>query len=57
MLHLAAEGNRNARIGERLGISPRTVEIHRANRMRKLGLRTQGELLRDALRRGLLPMD
>jgi two-component system response regulator NreC len=57
VLHLAAEGRTNADIGGRLGISPRTVEIHRTNMMRKLGLHTEHDLIRYALRRGILPPD
>jgi DNA-binding NarL/FixJ family response regulator len=55
VLQLAAEGHTNAEIGKRLFISPRTVEVHRANMMQKLGLRNQTELIRYALRRGILP--
>jgi DNA-binding NarL/FixJ family response regulator len=54
VLHLAAEGHSNAEIGVRLFISSRTVEIHRAKAMHKLGLRNYGELVRYALRRGLI---
>lgn len=57
ILHLAAEGHTNAQISERFSISPRTVEVHRANLMHKLGLRSQTDLIRYALRRGILPMD
>lgn len=57
VFHLAAEGHNNAEIGRQLSISPRTVETHRANMMRKLGLRSQTELIRYALRRGVLPPD
>jgi two-component system response regulator NreC len=57
VLHLAAEGRTNADIASRLSISPRTVEIHRMNMMRKLGLHTEHELIRYALRRGILPPD
>ncbi len=57
VLHLAAEGRTNADIALRLGISPRTVEIHRTNMMRKLGLHSEHELIRYALRRGILPPD
>lgn len=39
VLHLAAQGYTNAEIASRLYISRRTVEIHRSNMMRKLGLR------------------
>jgi len=55
VLHLAAEGHTNAEIAERLSISPRTVETHRANMMRKLGLRTSTDLIRYAMQRGILP--
>jgi DNA-binding NarL/FixJ family response regulator len=57
VLQLGAEGNTNAEIAGRLFISPRTVETHRANVMHKLGLRSQTELVRYALRRGILPME
>src|SRR4051812_5859274 len=49
---LAAEGLNNNEIAVQLSISPRTAETHRANIMRKLGLRTQTELVRYAIRRG-----
>lgn len=54
-LQLAAEGHSNAEIAARLSISPRTAEMHRANAMRKLGLKTPADLVRYALRRGMLP--
>jgi DNA-binding NarL/FixJ family response regulator len=54
-LQLAAEGHTNAAIAARLSISRRTAEMHRASAMRKLGLRTQADLVRYALRRGMLP--
>lgn len=57
VLQLAAEGLSNAQIAARLHISPRTVETHRANVMRKLGLRGQTELVLYAVRRGLLSLD
>jgi two-component system response regulator NreC len=57
VLHLAAEGHTNADIAVRLSISPRTVEIHRTNMMRKLGLHSEHDLIRYALRRGILPPD
>jgi len=57
VLHLAAEGHTNADIAARLSISPRTVEIHRTNMMRKLGLHSEHDLIRYALRRGILPPD
>jgi len=57
VLHLAAEGCSNSEIGARLSISPRTVEIHRRHLMRKLGLQSQTELVRYAVRRGIIPLE
>ncbi len=57
VLHLAAEGYTNAEIADQLSISPRTAETHRANLMHKLGLHTHTDLIRYALRRGILPME
>ena len=54
VLHLAAEGHSNAEIGERLKISPRTVETHRAKATHKLGLRGQTDLVLYAVKRGLI---
>jgi DNA-binding NarL/FixJ family response regulator len=54
VLQLAAQGLSNAEVGERLSISPRTAETHRANLLRKLGLQTQTELVRFAVGRGLI---
>ena len=57
VLSLVAEGYTNAEIAARLEISSRTVETHRANMMRKLGLRTLAEVIRYALRRGISSSD
>ncbi len=57
ILQLAAEGCTNAEIATRLSISPRTAETHRANLMRKLGLHSHTDLIRYALRRGILAID
>jgi DNA-binding NarL/FixJ family response regulator len=54
VLHLAAEGLSNPAMGERLGISPRTAQTHRAHVMEKLGLRTRRDLIVYAVNRGLL---
>lgn len=56
VLLLAAEGKTNAEIAERLFISTRTVESHRANLTRKLGLRTHTDLVLFAVRRGLISL-
>jgi len=50
VLQMAAEGLTSSHIGNVLSISPRTVEMHRANLMRKLGLRSQADLVRFAIR-------
>jgi two-component system response regulator NreC len=57
VLHLAAEGKTSVEIAGRLGISARTAETHRSNLMHKLDLHTQAELIRFALRRGLITID
>jgi DNA-binding CsgD family transcriptional regulator len=54
---LFATVHTNPEIAVRLYISARTVETHRGNLMRKLGLRTQTDLVRYALRRGILPLE
>lgn len=57
VLHLAAEGHTNAEVATRLGISARTAETHRSNLMHKLNLHTQADLIRYALRRGIVQME
>ncbi|HYE30093.1 MAG TPA: response regulator transcription factor [Methylomirabilota bacterium] len=54
VLQLAAQGQSSSEIGKHLFISRRTAETHRANLMRKLGLRSQTDLVRFAIRRGVL---
>jgi two-component system, NarL family, response regulator NreC len=51
---LAAEGHSNPEIGGILSISSRTVETHRSNVMRKLSLKTHTDLIRFAMRRGII---
>jgi DNA-binding CsgD family transcriptional regulator len=55
VLQLTVEGHSSIEIADRLFISSRTVESHRANLMRKLGVRNQKALIRYAVERGLLP--
>ncbi|MDX2041912.1 MAG: response regulator transcription factor [Acidobacteriota bacterium] len=57
VLQLVAEGRTSAEIANRLFISPRTAEGHRANLMRKLNLQNNADLIRFALKRGILPLD
>ena len=54
VLQLAAEGHTNPEIAEKLFISPRTAETHRTNLLRKLGLQTQTDLVRFAIRKNLI---
>lgn len=57
VLHLVVEGYTNAQVGERLGISPRTVDTHRTNLMRKLDLHSQADLVRYTLQRGIVALE
>jgi two-component system, NarL family, response regulator NreC len=57
VLQLAAEGKTNAEIAAQLNISPRTVESHRATLKQRLGLQNHTQLIRHALRHGLIPAD
>jgi two-component system, NarL family, nitrate/nitrite response regulator NarL len=54
ILVLLAEGQSNKCAAERLGISVRTVEGHRARLMLKLGLQSFAELVKYALRHLLI---
>lgn len=55
VLCLAAEGRSSGDIATQLKISPRTAETHRANLMGKLGLHSQTDLVRFAVRHQILP--
>ncbi len=57
ILYLAAQGMTSAEIAERLMIGVRTVDTHRASMMRKLGLHTPLDLIRYAMRRGIVSID
>ena len=54
VVKLAAEAHTNREIAAILELSEKTVENHRANAMRKLGMRDRVELVRYAIRRGLI---
>jgi len=49
VLELAGKGLHAKEIAHKLGISPRTVELHKASLMDKLGARNVAELVRFAL--------
>lgn len=54
ILILVAEGLTNNQIAEKLVISPKTVDTHRTHVMDKLNLHSRAELVKYAMRRGLL---
>jgi two-component system response regulator NreC len=57
VLTLVAEGHTSRQIAGLLHLSTRTIEMHRSNLMRKLGLRTHNQLVRYALRRGITELE
>jgi len=54
IVKLVAEANTTREIAELLHLSEKTVENHRANAMKKLGMRDRVELVRYAIRQGLI---
>jgi DNA-binding NarL/FixJ family response regulator len=56
LLQLLAEGKTSKDIAAELDISVYTVDAHRSRIMKKLKLRTIGELVRFAIERGLIPI-
>jgi DNA-binding NarL/FixJ family response regulator len=54
VVKLIAEAHTNAQIAEILHLAEKTVESHRANVLRKLGMRDRVQLVRYAIRRGLI---
>jgi DNA-binding NarL/FixJ family response regulator len=54
VVKLVAEAHTNKEIAEILHVAEKTVESHRANAMRKLGMHDRVELVRYAVRRGLI---
>jgi DNA-binding NarL/FixJ family response regulator len=57
VLALTAEGFSSSEIGKKLFLSPKTVDTYRARIMQKLGLTHRSELVRFALRTGMLKAD
>jgi len=54
VLTFLAEGANNEEIASSLTISPKTVERHRENIMHKLNLHSRSELVRYAIRKGII---
>lgn len=57
VLEAVAEGYTNNQIGEQLGISPKTVARHRERIMHKLNLHSSTELVKFAIRTGLIDLE
>jgi two-component system, NarL family, response regulator NreC len=57
VLQLIAEGYSNAQIASQLILSVKTVEAHKAHIMDKLGLKGRNELLKYALKKGMITLD
>lgn len=54
VLTLLADGDSNTEIADKLSISPKTVSRHRENIMRKLNLHSRTELVKYAIRKGII---
>ena len=54
VLQSVANGLTNTKIAERLSISPKTVDNHRTNLMRKLGVNSSASLIVQAVKSGLI---
>ncbi len=57
VLKLIADGSTNQEIADKLTISVKTVERHRANIMGKLNLHSRTELVKYAIRKGLIDVE
>lgn len=57
ILRLVAQGLTNQEIAQRLFISIKTVQAHRANLMKKLGVHDRVDLVKYALKKGLLDLE
>jgi DNA-binding NarL/FixJ family response regulator len=56
MLKLVVEGYKTRQIAEMLSITPKTVEAHKTSLMKKLGIHSNLELVKYALRRGIISL-
>lgn len=54
VLVLMARGQTNPEIAAALNVSPKTVDFHRANLMQKLGLQTRADVVRFAVKQGIV---
>lgn len=56
VLRLLALGHTNSEVANLLSVATRTIEVHRARILEKLGLRTRAELVRAAIDAGLVEL-
>ncbi|MBT3323447.1 MAG: response regulator transcription factor [Anaerolineae bacterium] len=57
VLELVADAHNNKYIGETLGLSPKTIARHRERIMNKLNMHSRTELVKFAIRTGLIELD
>ena len=57
VLELVGQGLNNQKIGQRLGLSPKTIARHRERIMNKLNMHSRTELVKFAIRTGLIKLD
>ncbi len=57
VLELVADGHNNKYIGEKLGLSPKTIARHRERIMNKLNMHSRTELVKFAIRTGVIKLD
>jgi DNA-binding NarL/FixJ family response regulator len=57
ILCLVVEGQTSAEIGKRLNLSPKTIESYRSRMMQKLGISDLPELIKFAIKHGLISLD
>ena len=57
VLELVGEGLNNQTIGEELGLSPKTIARHRERIMKKLNMHSRTELVKFAIRTGLISLE
>ena len=57
VMRLIAEGGTTREIAGQLGLSPKTIENHRTNLMKKLNVHSKVELIRYAVKLGLIDID
>ncbi|MEW6733238.1 MAG: helix-turn-helix transcriptional regulator [Acidobacteriota bacterium] len=57
IVKLISEGHSSREIADTLSVSPRTVEAHRANIYRKLGMHNIADLIKYAIKVGIAGLD